>query len=79
MDQTRYEELTKKRETAGLTRDEADELGRLIAEIKGREYSNADSVDTPDQGPIVRRDDRSFRGPKPEAVPEAESSKPDRG
>ena len=79
MDRTRYEELLKKRETVGLTREEADELGRLLAELEGRPYSNADTVESPDQGPIVRRDDRSFRGPKPEAVGEAESSKPDRG
>jgi hypothetical protein len=79
MDQARYDELLKKRDTAGLTREEADELGRLIAEAEGRPYSNADAVETPDQGPIVRRDERSFRGPKPEAVREAESSKPDRG
>lgn len=67
MDQARYEELIRKRDTVGLTRKEADELGRLLAESEGRPYGNADEVETPDEGPNVRRDDRSFHGPKSEA------------
>jgi hypothetical protein len=69
MDQARYDELIRKRDTVGLTREEADELGRFIAEREGESYSNADEEQTPDQGPNVRRDDRSFPGPKSEAGP----------
>jgi len=38
----RFEELTEKRDGIGLTRDEADELGRLMAEREGKPYGNAD-------------------------------------
>ena len=38
----RYEELLAKRDSEGLTREEADALGKLIAEREGRPYSNAD-------------------------------------
>jgi hypothetical protein len=38
----RYEELTEKRDSIGLTHDEADELGRLMAEREGKPYGNAD-------------------------------------
>jgi hypothetical protein len=43
MDDQRYQELSKKREESGLTVEEANELGRLIAEKEGRgeEYANA--------------------------------------
>ena len=67
MDQARYYELIRKRDTVGLTRKEADELGRFMAEREGRAYGNADAEQTPDQGPNVRGDDRSFHGPKSEA------------
>lgn len=67
MDQARHEELIRKRDSVGLSREEADELGRLMAEAEGETYRNADSVESPDQGPNVGRDDRSFRGPKSEA------------
>ena len=41
---SRYDELDEKRSTTGLTREEADELGRLEAERSGREYEgNADN------------------------------------
>lgn len=79
MDQRRYEELLTKRESVGLTREEADELGRLVAEIEGRRYSNADALDHSDSVPTVRRDDRSFPGPKSEAPREAGSSGSDCG
>ena len=69
VDQARYDELIRKRDTVGLTREEADELGRLLAEREGRLYSNADKEQAPDQGTSVRRDDRSFPGPKSEAGP----------
>ncbi len=50
---SRYDELDEKRRTRGLTREEAEELGRLEAERMGREYEgNAD-----DPPPGVRTDD----------------------
>lgn len=41
----RYEELEEKKRDTGLTAEEADELGRLMAEREGRaeEYANAAS------------------------------------
>lgn len=49
MDDARYRELLEKRDSSGLTDDEADELGRLMAEQEGRPYSNADA--RPDSEP----------------------------
>ena len=43
MDTTRYEELTVKRDGVGLSDEEADELGKMVAEIEKRAYSNASS------------------------------------
>jgi hypothetical protein len=39
----RFEDLIAKRDSEGLTDNEADELGRLIAEQEGKPYSNADN------------------------------------
>lgn len=40
----RYEELTAKRDSAeGLTNEEANELGRMLAEREGKPYGNADN------------------------------------
>jgi len=44
MDAQRYEELVHKRDDVGLSDQEADELGRMIAERDGAEYENADTV-----------------------------------
>lgn len=44
MDVQRYEELVHKRDDVGLSDQEADELGRMIAERDGAEYENADSI-----------------------------------
>ena len=44
MDTTRYEELTAKRDDVGLTDEEADELGKMVAEIEGKAYGNADTL-----------------------------------
>jgi hypothetical protein len=38
----RYEDLIAKRDSEGLSEDEANELGRLIAEREGEPYANAD-------------------------------------
>lgn len=39
----RYEELLRKRDAEGLTREEADALGEMIAEREGKPYGNADN------------------------------------
>jgi hypothetical protein len=44
MDTTRYEALTLKRDDVGLTDEEADELGRMTAELEGAVYANADTL-----------------------------------
>jgi hypothetical protein len=41
VDEKRIEELIAKRHEAGLSDDEADELGKLFAEQEGKPYSNA--------------------------------------
>lgn len=48
MDERRFEELERKRFEGGLSREEADELGRMMAEREGKPYSNADARDHPD-------------------------------
>jgi hypothetical protein len=45
MDEARFQELLRKRETQGLSDDEADELGRMFAEREGGTYSNASGRD----------------------------------
>ncbi|HYU58667.1 MAG TPA: hypothetical protein VEO00_11530 [Actinomycetota bacterium] len=40
----RYRQLKQKRDRVGLSHDEANELGRLIAEREGKEYANADML-----------------------------------
>lgn len=44
MDTTRYETLTVKRDDVGLSDEEADELGQMVAELEGRAYTNADTL-----------------------------------
>ena len=45
IDQKRFDELDRKRVgPEGLTREEADELGRMMAEREGKPYANADDV-----------------------------------
>jgi hypothetical protein len=44
MDTTRYEALTVKRDDVGLTDEEADELGKMVAELEGRAYENTDTL-----------------------------------
>jgi hypothetical protein len=41
-EQDRFDELIEKRVGPGLSREEADELGRLFAEREGKPYGNAD-------------------------------------
>jgi hypothetical protein len=51
MDQDRFRQLEQKRDAEGLTDEEADELGRLIADREGKPYSNADDQPSPDAEP----------------------------
>ena len=44
MNDTRFDELTTKRDDVGLTDGEADELGKMMAERDGAVYENADTV-----------------------------------
>jgi hypothetical protein len=48
MDDRRFEELQEKRRAKGLTDDEADELGRLLADRAGKPYSNARHREEPE-------------------------------
>jgi hypothetical protein len=42
MDEARYRELDRKRRDVGLTDEEANELGRMMAEQENEPYSNAE-------------------------------------
>lgn len=44
MDEDRYRRLIAKRDAEGLTHEEANELGRLMAEREGRTYANAETL-----------------------------------
>jgi hypothetical protein len=55
MNQQRFEELSAKRFRVGLTRDEADELGRMMAEQEGKPYANADDRGNPEDLPTEGR------------------------
>ncbi|HEV8421358.1 MAG TPA: hypothetical protein VGR13_08395 [Actinomycetota bacterium] len=48
MDDKRFQELIRKRDSSGLTSDEANELGRMIAERDGAPYSNASEQGPPE-------------------------------
>ena len=43
MDQQRFKELERKRDEVGLSEEEANELGRMVAELEGQPYSNAET------------------------------------
>jgi hypothetical protein len=45
IDERRFAELDQKRFAAGLTAEEADELGRMMAEREGKPYSNAHDLE----------------------------------
>ena len=44
MDEHRFQELEKKKMEIGLTAEEANELGRMMAEREGKPYSSADET-----------------------------------
>jgi hypothetical protein len=48
MNEQRYQELIRKRDTSGLTDEEANELGRMIAERDGAPYGNATGREHPE-------------------------------
>ncbi len=59
MDQARFDELNRKRYLDGLTDEEADELGRLMAEREGKPYQSAEEYhqehDVQDEADALRR------------------------
>ncbi len=63
MDNARLEELEKKKLDVGLTHEEANELGRLIAKREGRAYSNAESHIHPDE-PTEEREEKPYSEPE---------------
>lgn len=56
MDEQRFRELERKRDTEGLSDEEADELGRMMAEKEGRGYGNARERPHPE---VLDRDGRT--------------------
>jgi hypothetical protein len=50
----RYEELTRKRDESGLTVEEANELGKLMAEKEGREEDYANATNPPEEVEVER-------------------------
>jgi hypothetical protein len=80
VDQTRFDELTKKRDEEGLSDDEADELGRMIAEKEGKPYANAEEIhadeesgDTPEAWEAEREAEEEKQGVQ---EPAAETARP---
>ena len=66
---SRFDELERKRDDVGLTDDEANELGRLMAERAGRPYGNAETRVHHDAGPHAWKAaerDRQQEGVQPE-------------
>ncbi len=63
MDEARLQELEKKKFDVGLTDDEANELGRLIAEREGKPYGNAESRTHPD-APTKQREEKPYSEPE---------------
>jgi hypothetical protein len=64
MDEDRYQQLIDKRGTAGLSDDEADELGRLIAERDGQPYGGAEA-----RGEEYEQEDRDDEVARRERAP----------
>lgn len=63
METQRLEELEKKRFDVGLTHEEANELGRLLAQRAGRPYGNAESRGHPDV-PTAEREEKPYSEPE---------------
>jgi hypothetical protein len=63
VDTQRLEELEKKKFDVGLTHDEANELGRLLAERAGKPYGNAEARIHPD-APTPEREEKPYSEPE---------------
>ena len=70
MDDERQQELERKRGEEGLTHDEANELGRLMAEEQGKPYSNADKRESPDEVPEAWQVEEQAKEQEESATPE---------
>jgi hypothetical protein len=57
VDEGRLQELERKRDSDGLTDDEANELGRMLAEREGKPYGNAATRPHPES---IGVDDKPF-------------------
>jgi len=55
VDERRMRVLEEERDEHGLSDEEADELGRLLAERNGRAFGNADSISPDDRGDASSR------------------------
>jgi hypothetical protein len=78
MDDERFAELERKRDSEGLTDDEADELGRLMAEREGKPYSSADAVSPSDSTPMAWEEETKREEEQADEVGEARSRSLDR-
>jgi hypothetical protein len=73
MDEARYDQLIEKRSTSGLSDEEANELGLLLAEKEGRrqEYANAGQGKLAPPPPELDEEEtvRGPEAPPPQADP----------
>jgi len=58
VDEARYQQLKEKRDGPGLTDDEANELGRLMAEAEGLEYKGHGAKDFDESAEEIREWER---------------------
>ena len=72
MDETRYAELERKRDQTGLTDQEADELGRMMAEQVGKPYGNARERSQSDRPANERDAEGSTENAPPGEMPDRE-------
>jgi hypothetical protein len=75
MNEKRFEELDRKRFTEGLSEEEANELGQLLAEKMDKPYSNAHDRPHPESLPGEERSvDKKLdrRNLPPDEMPDAE-------
>jgi len=54
VDETRYQQLLEKRDGPGLTDDEANELGRLMADAEGLDYEGHGAKDADESSEEIR-------------------------
>jgi len=58
VDEARYQQLMQKRDGTGLTDDEANELGRLMAEAEGLDYQGHGAKDFDQTSEEIREQER---------------------